>query len=349
MTERQQLLESIATTTADYRAGDLAAPTPAHVDRWVRQFNTDAQTPILSELDHVLKCTYFSQSRVESFLKGLVTNPTLAGADPCAYWRKANFLDIQKFGHSQKEMLTLFSKILQDACGVTVNDCGSEDGDFIFLDDAIFSGTSISNDLISWLETEAPAIAKIHVISIALYTGSEWVFRKPIASAIQSSGKKISITRWRAIKLENQKSHKDTSEVFWPIELPDYADVRAYAASEEKFTLDPRRPGGTTNHPIFSSEEGRQALELHLLSAGVKIRGFCSAPKSILRPLGFSRFGLGFGSTIVTYRNCPNNAPLALWWGDPNASKTHPFSKWYPLFPRKTYNKEINLDAIFGL
>lgn len=344
MTERQQLLESIAETTADYRKGELDAPTPEHVDRWVQQFNPDAQMPILAELDHVLKCTYFSRSRVEAFLKGLVTNPKLVGDDPCAYWRKANFLDVQKNGHSQKEMLSLFSKILKDTCGIVVKNCGSEDGDFIFLDDAIFSGTGISNDLIPWIENEAPAVAKIHVISIALYTGSEWVFRKPIASSIQSSGKKISITRWRAIELENQKSHKDTSEVYWPIGLPDYADVRAYAASVEKFTFDPRHPDGTTKHPIFSSEEGRQALELHLLSAGVKIRGFCSAPKSILRPLGFSRFGLGFGSTIVTYRNCPNNAPLALWWGDPNAAKSHPFSKWYPLFPRKTYNQGASLD-----
>ena len=349
MTVRQQFLESIATTTADYRADELPAPTPAHVDRWVRQFNTDVQIPILTELDHVLKCTYFSRCSIETFLKGLVTNPKLAGADPCAFWRKANFLDIQKNGHSQKEMLLLFSQILESICGVTIDACGSEDGDFIFLDDAIFSGTSVKNDLVPWIETKAPATAKVHVISIALYTGSEWVFRKPIASAIQSSGKKIAIKRWRAIELENQKSHKDTSEVFWPIGLPDYADVQAYAASEEQFTFDPRRPGGTTSHPIFSSEEGRQALELHLLSAGVKIRGFCSAPKSILRPLGFSRFGLGFGSTIVTYRNCPNNAPLALWWGDPNASDTHPFSKWYPLFPRKTYSRETDLHAIFGL
>ena len=35
---------------------------------------------------------------------------------------------------------------------------------------------------------------------------------------------------------------------------------------------------------------------------------------------------LGFGSLVVTFRNCPNNAPLALWAGDP----------WYPLFPRRT-------------
>jgi hypothetical protein len=227
--------------------------------------------------------------------------------------------------------------------------CGSDGGDFIFLDDAIFSGTGVSHDLNRWIETQAPAEAKVQVISIALYTGSEWAFRVPIANAIKEAKKHIKITKWRAIELENQKNHKNTSEVFWPIELPNYADVQAYAAGQEKFTFDPRCPGGITKHPIFTSEEGRQALELHLLSAGVKIRGFCADPKPILRPLGFSRFGLGFGSTIVTYRNCPNNAPLALWWGDPNASKTHPFSKWYPLFPRKTYKQEINLHAIFGL
>jgi hypothetical protein len=35
---------------------------------------------------------------------------------------------------------------------------------------------------------------------------------------------------------------------------------------------------------------------------------------------------LGFGSTLVTFRNCPNNCPLAFWAGYP----------WYPLFQRKT-------------
>lgn len=44
------------------------------------------------------------------------------------------------------------------------------------------------------------------------------------------------------------------------------------------------------------------------------------------RPLGNMVLEtLGFGSMLVTFRNCPNNSPLALWAGDP----------WYPLFPRK--------------
>ena len=35
MTKRNRLLESIAGTIADYRAGEIAVPTPQHVERWI--------------------------------------------------------------------------------------------------------------------------------------------------------------------------------------------------------------------------------------------------------------------------------------------------------------------------
>jgi ATP-dependent DNA helicase RecQ len=38
---------------------------------------------------------------------------------------------------------------------------------------------------------------------------------------------------------------------------------------------------------------------------------------------------------LVTYRNCPNNAPLVLWYGNPSLPRSHPLSKWWPLFPRR--------------
>jgi hypothetical protein len=243
-------------------------------------------------------------------------------------------------------MLSIFGEVLKKRCELAIDDCGSENGEFVFIDDAIFSGSSLRNDLVPWIQKKAPNMATVHVISIALYTGSEWVFRVPIAEAIKKSGKSISIKRWRAIELENQKVNRDLSEVLWPIGIPCYPDVKAYVDSQKKFVFVPRKPGGKTAHPVFSSEEGRQTLETHFLSAGVRIRGFCKDPKPILRPLGFGHFGLGFGSTIVTYRNCPNNAPLALWWGDPDANEDHPFSKWYPLLPRKTYSHDTDFDVI---
>lgn len=346
MSKRADLLSSIASTINDYRAGELPAPTPDHVDRWVCQFDVAVRIPILAEMDHLLKYTYFSRQRVEHFLSSLVSNVDLAGADPCKYWRGANFLDIQKDGHSQKDMLSIFSDMLKKECGFPSAACSSKSGDFIYLDDAVFSGARVKNDLVPWIEKLAPDKAIVHVIAIAVYSGSEWAFRVPISNAIKAAGKGISITRWRAIELENQKASRDVSEVLWPAVIPDYADVKAYVESQDRYGFVARTPGGGIALPIFSSEEGRQVLETHLLAAGVRIRGFCKDPKPMLRPLGFSRFGLGFGSTIATYRNCPNSAPLAFWWGDPKAGVGHPFSKWYPLLPRKTYAQDLNINVI---
>ena len=56
------------------------------------------------------------------------------------------------------------------------------------------------------------------------------------------------------------------------------------------------------------------------------------------KPLGISSFpGFGFGALLFSYRNCPNNTPLAFWWGDWNGNST-----WYPLFQRKTYQKQLS-------
>ena len=101
MSERQKLLESMATTTADYRASELTKPTPEHVDRWIRQFDVAVQVPILKEMAHVLQRTYFSRQRVTSFLEKLLKTEKLVGADPCMFWRSACFLDIQGGGNEE--------------------------------------------------------------------------------------------------------------------------------------------------------------------------------------------------------------------------------------------------------
>lgn len=87
MSKRSQLLESIAETIVDYREGEIEAPTPKHVDTWVKQFDRELQKLMLAELDHVFKRTYFSKKNVETFLGGLVKNKKLVGDDPCSFWR----------------------------------------------------------------------------------------------------------------------------------------------------------------------------------------------------------------------------------------------------------------------
>ena len=80
------------------------------------------------------------------------------------------------------------------------------------------------------------------------------------------------------------------------------------------------------NSRIFSSEAGRDLLEQQLLQAGLQIKEERLYFKENYRPLGYTVLKtLGFGALLVTFRNCPNNCPLAFWADDP----------WYPLFPRK--------------
>lgn len=338
MASREELITGIAEVIKDYREGEIARPDAAHVERWIAQFPADEQLLLLGEMHHVLSSTYLSKAWVEKFLGQLLESKNIAGEDPCAFWKKANFLNIQIKGNSQREMLPLFGALLKAKCGLSIAECGVAAGPFIYLDDAIFSGNRIANDVKAWIQKDAPQDIELHIIVAALYAGS-YRLEKNIEAAATEAGKKVKLTIWRAVGLENRKSERSSAEVLWPIELPEDEAVKAYAAAQ-KYGFEARPVGGKLEHAVFSSEESRQVLERTMLVAGVQIRNWCKAPKDIVRPLGYGPFSVGFGATVVTYRNCPNNCPLAWWWGDPKAHPSHPFSKWYPLLPRKTYEKD---------
>ena len=68
MSQRNNLLASIAQTIQDYRNGSLPQPITDHVERWVQQFDAAVQLPILQEIDHVLKNVYFSKEKVACLL-----------------------------------------------------------------------------------------------------------------------------------------------------------------------------------------------------------------------------------------------------------------------------------------
>lgn len=336
MSDRNSLLSSIALSVTDYRAGEIAAPTPQHVDRWVKQFDAEVQVPILHELDHTFKNSYLTKKEAAEFLSNLVTNEKLAGHEPCTFWRNANFLKIQQHGESQKAFLQIFGECLMKQCSLDINKCGNPAGPYIYLDDIVFSGNRIKNDLTGWIAKNAPTNATVHIIVVAVHTGGEYYVRTSLEKVSSEAKKNISLKIWKAAEFENRKSEKDNSEVLWPSVLPADALLAAYLAEPTRFPFQTRRPGGKLGP--FSSESGRQLLESELLLAGVQIRAACKNPKAIVRPLGFSPFGLGFGSMFITFRNCPNNCPLAIWWGDPTAPSSSPLSKWYPLLPRKTYD-----------
>lgn len=337
MAERDDRLASIAMTTADYREGDLAAPAPEHVERWINQFDAAVQLPILREMDHVLKQTYFSRKGTRKFLAGLFQTEKLVGEDACAFWKGLKFLDIQGGGASQKEMLALFSQVLEKRCGFAAADCGAEPEAFLYLDDAIFTGNRVRRDLEAWINEDAPTEAKLHVVVIASHEGS-YYHRNKVGEAARAAGKKISITWWHAINLEDRKKYTDTSDVLRPVAIPNDDAVQAYVdAMHYKPHL--RNAGHVGGKGIFSSDAGRRLLEEEFLKAGARIRQMCPNLGESQRPLGHTSLeALGFGSMIVTFRNCPNNAPLALWVDAP----------WYPLFPRTT-NSDTSMKRFMAM
>ncbi|WP_462136973.1 phosphoribosyltransferase-like protein [Candidatus Mycalebacterium sp.] len=337
--ERNSLVESIAETTSDYRKSDLGETTPKHVDKWVSQFDLTVQLPMLKEMDSLLKKTYFSKTRVSKWIESMLKDKYLTKGDAEKFWQKVEFLDIQLGGNSQKEMLKVFDEALQKKCGLEIIDCSADSTNtFVYLDDIIFSGNRAKRDIEHWIKNESPSHASLYIVTIGRHSGSYWI-EKRIEDTIEKSGKKIALIWYpKNPHLENRKAFKNSSNVLWPTDSLCRDKEFSKYLENSKYPFAPREESSKNCQP-FSSEEGRQLLEKEFFFAGLKIRSMCENPSVIMRPLGFSTLnGPGFGSTIVTFRNCPNNNPLALWWGDQSQPLNSPLSKWYPLFPRKTYD-----------
>ncbi len=320
MTERENLLASIATTIKDYRAGEIAEPTAVHVDRWIRQFGEDIQVPMLRELDHVFKTTYVSRSKAQQLLAKIVNS------FPRDFWRSAYILDVQQNGSSQAEMRGLLMPILHQYHGTDINYDGAVGGEYIYLDDAIFTGERVIADLSNWMRRNAPDHGTLHLMVMALHEGGRyWIERNEERF---KSGKQFSMRFWtfEGFAFENRRAYRNRSDVLWPTFSIDLGG-----------DFQPRQPGFGTSR-LFTGEPGRQLLERELYNAGLKIQGLAANPSPRLKPLGFSPFYPGFGSLFVTYRNCPNNCPLALWYGDPQYGPNHPLGRWYPLLQRKPYS-----------
>jgi hypothetical protein len=337
---RRELLESIAGTIADYREGDVPRRTPKNVEHWVSQFPEEAQDGILGEVDHLLSQTYITRDNMTEFLRGLTTHEKFCGGDPKAFWKRANLMDIQRGGNSQRELRAMFGELLKQEVGIELADCGSDDGLFVYLDDGVFGGGRVLQDLSTWIETTAPVDCKVRIVVAVLHTYGEYDVGRKISNLETKTGKKVRLSWWRIVTVENRRYYKNVSDVLWPTVVPSgplaEAYVRYLTEEEPKYRLELRSPGSIGQKKFFSSDEARILLEQQFLMAGLNIRNMCPNLAENMRPLGNTWLKtFGFGSTIVTFRNCPNNCPLALWVDDP----------WYPLFPRST-NSEAFVNRL---
>lgn len=311
-----------------YRAGETGIKfDEAHVYKWVKQFDENVRLPLLNELAYVLERTYITRQTMKSFLRNLF-NAIKSNDSKCNAWKNINLLRIQHRGNSQSEMLSLFNEVLLEECHgtVTVDNCSaSEATTYIYLDDFVFTGFRLKTDLENWLINEAPENINLYVVTYGSYLGF-WNNKKSIEAVIDQLGKKINLQFIEAVKLENRKAYSSSSHVLWPSVTPNDVNVVNFEAGLP--TQPHKRQSITLNsNNIFQSENGRHLLEQQFLIKGVEIIRLSGNFGSAHKPLGFIGYdSFGFGAMHLTYRNCPNNTPLALWAGYP----------WYPLFPRKT-------------
>jgi hypothetical protein len=329
---------TLANIFSDYRKEDGLNPTPEIIQKWILQFSKANRAVILSEMVHIFEKMYIPEKDIDSFLFNLVTNNKLTNNNPDIFWRNVSLLNIQKDGYSQDVMVCKFKETIYNQLNikVAINDFSKQH--YIYVDDFIFSGKKLRTDLTTFLEL-APYNAKIDAIYIGFYTSGEyWVKDKWLK---ENNTKNIQLNIWRLIELENKNNCQNDSDILFPTSsIARFDNIDKYIKEQGQYNLrdiNQKVSVYCKGNNIFSSEKNRQILEEEFTLTGLKINASINdnAKRLFWKPLGLTSLrGLGFGAMTMTYRNCPNNTPLALWWGDWNNNNI-----WTPLFIRKTYNR----------
>ncbi|MBS1852907.1 MAG: hypothetical protein JST79_18540 [Acidobacteria bacterium] len=306
-------------------------PTVERIEHWLEQFDSEVRLPVVTELVHILSKSYLSAKKTEDFLKGLISNPKLVGSDRASFWKNANFFNAQQGGQSQRELLALFDALLKSEVGFGLEACGSKDGPIIYLDDLLLSGNRLVNDLRPWIPGEAPKDCELHAIFMGIHSGGSFYANKAVSEIATKAEKKLKLNLWRVLPFENFSNSGAAADVYRLRKLPDDEPTTRYIQEHVQGEPALLRPEKESNKSkFFSSEEKRNFLEQTFWATGLHIREIAGNLKETHRPLGYTSANsvnkLGFGAIAVTYRNCPNNCPLAYWVGDP----------WFPLFERKT-------------
>ncbi len=344
--DRQQLLQSIAATAADYRAGEIPVLRPEYVDSWVRQFaqfgfNEQHQLTILSETGRILNRFYINKERATAFCQNIIKNQATFGADPRLGVAGTKFLRIQRKGNSQNELLDLMAEAVQQQYGLRLEDCGAEPSRYVYLDDCIYSGNTVAHDLEGWLP-DATERVPLTILTFGLHSIGVSRLYKVRNRFMQEKGIAVQHVAATNLQLKNNPSWDgNVSDCYWPREIAGVHDADEYI-QELKRRREGLRPGPRLFRPngnpyreeIFSSAEARDTIEYAFLRAGLHIMNLPQNANRNMRPMGYEYLeSLGFGALPAFYRNISNNAPLALWWGDPNEG--YPLNQWQPLFLRK--------------
>lgn len=345
--QKKAIQEQIAEILVGYELAPHQGMNSAHVGRWVDQFEERDRLFILEQTLALLRNAYISKNDYEGIINAILRNE-----GDVSIIRHSAFLNIQEAnrGSSQRDLLELLEiqaetfhevDIVTLSRNVTSHRV-AQFTSFIYFDDVCFSGTKALNDITWFVENFNLSNVTIHVFFLGTHTYATYMLETNLARRFQRRNITLIIKKRGYLKTrENRLAYSASSEVFWlrknGIELPNWIQHPEIYTSREGSERDHFSP---TN--IFPNRIDRYRFEYALTNAGFYILQQSQNPAPILKPLGFSTFsGLGFGGTIFTYRNCPNNTPLAFWWGryERNGIPNWALDCWYPLMRRIGYNQ----------
>jgi hypothetical protein len=318
---------ALASVLVDYRALDgYETISEDHVLAWIEQFNgsPSEKQAFLDELTNVLRSTYHTREGIRTWLRSLVKNPKLVGGSSEGFWANVNVLQLQPAERSQPEMNMLLTEVLGEELGIElpINNGGDV---ALYLDDAIFSGNTAVNVLADAYPNDKKP-GKLIIAASDISTGG-WY---SLTTRLQERG--FGLPQGFTVKMTENKSNMGSAA--------DVLRLRDYPNDEKSQTyLTQRLNGGPATvlrglqgnqSKLFSNETARELLERMFWNAGLDCLENCTNLSANVRPLGYCSAGgknkTGFGSLFATYRNCPNNAPVALWASEP----------WFPLLRRRT-------------
>lgn len=325
----QDEAERLVALIQDFRSFDGVAVTPDTVLRWTYQFDADYREQLLSHMCILLARHYITSSQAKSYLLMMLESDKLTGGDPRRYWSSTHLIGNQLKGSSQRYLAEMFAALAREKFGQLFQFAGPLAERAFYLDDFVFSGGRVKEDFLRWADIKTTyGSGRFHIDFgfFGVHALGEYFFDNLFREKSSSSSVKFTYKMWRIRTYENRRARRDSSSVLWP-------SVTAGSLGHPQFDVASpvlrSPPGGVDG---VWSEADRSFLERQLLEAGCRIANSIATRQPSWRPLGFYNFGYGFGAICSSYLNCPNNAPLALWW----TAKTQGIPQgWNALLPRR--------------
>lgn len=343
----ERVAQEIVNIVGDYHNEQGFHFTPLHVTQWVNQFEQNDQQFILEEFLHLLKQgIYVSRQEATDLLrKSLVgISRHLNNATVPDFLRETKFLNLQPAPKSQGELLAILDEILRTDYDVMLANCGGANPkNFVYFDDLLATGGTISRITNDWLLTQHQSgqpnytlvntgNVRLIVCVFCLHTWGlqtcKWLWKFRLNN--DEIMKKVKV--FSHYNIENQVGiPSERLNLPYPVnQQPE--NVRGYLQSlpmevtrhEVKAYRKSNQP---TEEVFFSSPENRVRFENILMQKGIEILNRVADKNKAHRPLGAtfpSYRTFGTGTMFFTWRNISNTTPLVFWWEGHG---------WHGLFP----------------